>query len=363
MLTKLIFILVITLECYHGKTQHTLENIIAKSKSFYSGLNSGTFKVRVSFKSSIAESYTITNNDISFCKKKEITKTASEKIEIILTKDKYYYIDHSAKQFIDLSVEKSFKKEKKESLEQYPHFNLNFFERFKKNKFKIKLSGKYFHVYDFSEHFYIDTVDFCILRYQSFILDVTGLQIKEWSIENQKFYDECPEALSSFSFLKNYKHAKTFERVKKNPSYKGSVLRKLISVPKLYSSGGDVILLDSLLGKYILIDFFYQSCMPCIMSFKYMKELHLINNPGKELVIIGVDPVPHDSSSMAKFKKRYQLNYNIIVIPFAESLNSVFNPAGIYPYYILVNPKGEIIDTQEGYSEEFFKKVKDVISK
>jgi hypothetical protein len=362
-LNKITLILIATLSCYEGKTQHTLENIIAKSRAFYKGINNGSFKVTTSFKSSIAESYHISSSDISFCKKQGISKIVFEKTEIILTKNKYYYVDQSEKKFIDFSAEKTFKKEKTESLEQYPHFNPNYFDRFKKKKFKVELSGRYFHVYDFSEHFYIDTIDFCILRYKSFIIDAMGLQVKEWNIENQKIYSECPEKLSNFSFLKNYKKVKAFGTVKENPAFNGVALRNLISVPKLYSSSGDVIVVDSLKGKYILIDFFYQSCMPCIMSFKYIKELQLTNKPGKELVIIGIDPVPFDSSSMTKFKKRYQLNYDIIVIPYAESLNSVFNPAGIYPYYILVNPKGEIIDRQEGYSEEFFKKVKNIITK
>src|SRR5688572_12409741 len=94
-------LLIAMLICQQVIGQPSIESIISKSKDFYSTVNSGAFKVNYRFKSSIAESFSVHDYTIRFCKNENISRMATDKTESILTKNHYYFVEKGRKQFID----------------------------------------------------------------------------------------------------------------------------------------------------------------------------------------------------------------------------------------------------------------------
>ncbi|HEX4876909.1 MAG TPA: hypothetical protein VFV31_09585 [Chitinophagaceae bacterium] len=359
-------ILVLILFSCAGYAQYSLSDITQKSEKYYKGFKKIYFKVNNSFKSSIAESYSTTISEISYCKQTHTIISISNNTQIILTKNKYYYINNDKKEYIDLSSFKEFKDEKKKYFDDYPGINPNFFDRFKTSRFKIVRNGSFFHIYNDKENYYFDTLQYALVRYKSINFDVTGVQIKEWLIEDQKIENKCFENSSIFKFLKEFQQIHPNENSNINQSLMGKSIKSLLTGNDLPELNIQLLFFDSLFKfqKFILLDFFYQSCMPCIMSFKNLKALTSDSSSvSKKLLIIGVDPVLQDSASMQKFKYRYKLDYSIITGKKAAELNTILNPGNSFPYYIVVNPQGEIIEVKEGYDENFFEKVRKIVLK
>lgn len=362
-MTRLIIIFILSLTFHNSKSQYTPIDIFGKSKTYYSKIENGTYQIVYTFKSSIAESYNISNLEISFCKKKRIMKSISDDIGIMLSGNKYYLTDNKKKIYVDLSSYKDFKNEKRQSFGQYPFINSAYFDGLINIDYKVETIGNTFHVYNFSDHFYFDTLDYSIVKYRNVIIDATGIQIKEWAVASYQIHKSCSDKKKIYSYLREFEKVKSFGSQPKNPEYTGFDFSSLVSDSIFQTSDGSLVFIESLKGKYILLDFFYQSCMPCILSFKHLKDLNSLTFENEQLYILGIDPVLSDSLSMEKFKKRYQLTYSIITGNIASRINSIFNPAGIFPYYILIDPNGKIIRIHGGFDETFFKDIAEFLTK
>ena len=96
--------------------------------------------------------------------------------------------------------------------------------------------------------------------------------------------------------------------------------------------------------QFYLIDFFYQSCLPCIKSFPSLNEL---DKNYTNLKIIGIDPILSDTLNMESFTQRYNLNYQVVkgyeAVKFHKKIRS-----NTFPFYILVNNSNKIIFIHKG---------------
>jgi peroxiredoxin len=337
-----------------------IQQIILRSTEYYANKTSGKLLILSNFKSSIAESYQKDTLSISFCKSDKFFDISIGDYSFVLSKNKYYYIDNVNKWFIDYSSKKDFKLEKKESLKQYPQFNIQMLAKISNGKFTIEYQGPMIYIHDYFNRFYFDSSDYSMIKYTNIALDQTGLQIKEWEIIDQQYSSACNSEFSENKFFKNYVKSSSFDTITPNPIIKGLLLSNFLNRVDYTFDNGKPVLADSLIGKYVLFDFFYQSCMPCIQSFVDLKALYPLVD-SNELVIIGVDPVLGDSSTMPRFKSRYKLTHPVLTGYGATILNNFINPQGIYPFCFLVNKKGVIVENMQGYNERYLKNLKETL--
>lgn len=118
---------------------------------------------------------------------------------------------------------------------------------------------------------------------------------------------------------------------------------------------------NSLLGKVVVIDFFYQSCLPCVKLIPELNELVKEVDTGK-MIVIGVDHRLDDTLNMKDFIKRYNIQYPIICGVDGELLYSFSNNT-LFPHTVVLNKEGEIAYFSEGYTKGIFKKLKEAVLK
>lgn len=114
----------------------------------------------------------------------------------------------------------------------------------------------------------------------------------------------------------------------------------------------------NLAGKYIILDFFYQSCLPCHKMTDYILDwLPTIDN--SKIILIGVDPFDKETS-MSAFVKERNINYPILIEKEAKKLTDYYPIQG-YPTLFLISPEGIIENIHVGMSKNFLKTAKKLL--
>lgn len=108
-------------------------------------------------------------------------------------------------------------------------------------------------------------------------------------------------------------------------------------------------------GKYILLDFWVSACGPCMQAIPEMRELY--SNNKEILAVVGVNLETNEVSW-----KETSKNKNITWINLSDGKGTFAGASTDYgvegfPTYILINPKGVIIDKWMGYSSLFKQKL------
>lgn len=354
---SLILILIFSSKFTFGQESSFLY-IVDSSKKLYQSKKSGNVLLKSTFKSSIAESYQIDTIRINYSNKNNCIRLSYGDNGFFISKSKYYVLNFLKRTYIDYSKNRSFRNEKTEGLQEFPQLNKFFFDKFYNKEFSLKLEDTVLHIFNGSDHLYIDTSTYIVTKYKNLVFDITGVQIKEWEIISQVYDDESDILLSVTNIADEFRKEKIKEKEELKPTnFIGRNLGDFVQIDELESDDGEILKKDSLERKYILFDFFYQSCMPCVKSFPELKTLYTYVDSGL-LLIIGVDPILNDSLSMNKFKKRYNLKHPILIGVEAEKINKVFNQFSIYPLYLFIDQSGKIIKIIEGYSQDCLTPIK-----
>lgn len=344
-------------------SQPSATQILEKSRKFYLQNNSGVISIHTSFKSPIAESSSQYDYTIFFCKKENILISipASGKNAGFSDKNKFYLFDNTQQTYRDLSDKKELKADFVGSLAHYPFCSPDLFTELSGKKWGIETTGNSFRLFDNGLHYLFDTTNFAILECKEVVFSSYGVQVKEWRVISQEFYGSCNDSIGNYASLR----LKLFEQVNPpkiiNPVLTGRKINHLLFEPLLKPVNSPGLSKLDFENKYILLDFFTQSCLPCITSFPRLKELQKLSLLKQNLIILGFDPNPEDSATMLKFINRYRLDHGIITGASATKLNILVNPVNIFPYYILIDPSGRVIAVEEGYNEEFFKRIEVLI--
>ena len=114
----------------------------------------------------------------------------------------------------------------------------------------------------------------------------------------------------------------------------------------LYDVKGNLHHLSEFKGKYILLDFWSQGCGPCLQSLPEMEEVAKLYKDQMKVVSICSDP----KESWLDFIEQKGLTGNQWN-EFAKGqtgLTAVYQVKAI-PYYVMISPKGEIVDMWKGY--------------
>lgn len=125
----------------------------------------------------------------------------------------------------------------------------------------------------------------------------------------------------------------------------------------LVSLNNEIIKLNDIKGKYILIDFFYKGCYPCIQSIPAIQSLH-DKYKNKDLIVIGIDPVDDNVSDLSDFLIKKGVTYTILLGN--EEITKKYHVKN-YPSMYLLDKNGKIIFTKYGYRKDFEKLIENII--
>jgi thiol-disulfide isomerase/thioredoxin len=112
----------------------------------------------------------------------------------------------------------------------------------------------------------------------------------------------------------------------------------------------DSINLKDYRNKYVLIDFWYKDCFPCIKAIgslnklrsKYLKE---------DLIILGLNPYDNkekDREKLNEFIEINEMNYPTIFVD--NKVTKAYN-VRVYPTFYIIDDNGKIVYSKIGHSE------------
>jgi cytochrome oxidase Cu insertion factor (SCO1/SenC/PrrC family) len=117
--------------------------------------------------------------------------------------------------------------------------------------------------------------------------------------------------------------------------------------------------LDSLMkNKYVILDFFYQTCYPCHQMTKWILEW-IPTMDSSRILLIGIDPMDSESS-MKLFVKDRKIEYPVVIGAQARGIAQRYHIGG-YPTLFLLSPDGTILTIHEGMSKSFLTKAEKMV--
>ena len=141
---------------------------------------------------------------------------------------------------------------------------------------------------------------------------------------------------------------------------KTSVGKKCPDIQTSDSYDGQPFNLESMKGKFILIDFWGTWCGPCVAGIPKMKAFRDAHSDKVQILGISNDK---DVEVWKKAIVKYEMNYpNILIGKGDKDFVSKFNVQG-FPTKILISADGTIVYRETGENEDFYKKVEEIISK
>lgn len=114
-----------------------------------------------------------------------------------------------------------------------------------------------------------------------------------------------------------------------------------------YENTEDSVELYTIESKYILLDFWYASCAPCLQDIPKLKKI-ASSYSTSDLTLLAINVFDKDTSRISAIDKRYQFTYPILINGRDLALN-VYGQKS-YPYKILLDSDYKVLGIYEGYS-------------
>lgn len=213
---------------------------------------------------------------------------------------------------------------------------------------------------DFISHYWIRTEDFLPIQIsQTFTMIMnkdTMVQYDLMTIEASSFNDPFDDLKISVTQVPSY------IRMKEYTPYKGPELLPVDTIAPGWSFPSltdEIVSLESLKGKLVLLDFFYKSCFPCMQALPSLQALHE-EYRDQGLVVIGLDPYDTKEDDLAAFMAKRDVDYTILYA--SREVAKAYHVSG-YPTMYLISRDGRILYVQVGYGEGTEAKLEEIIEK
>ncbi|RLD69096.1 MAG: hypothetical protein DRI98_10955 [Bacteroidetes bacterium] len=121
---------------------------------------------------------------------------------------------------------------------------------------------------------------------------------------------------------------------------------------KLPNTNGDSLELSTLMGKYVIVQFGWIGCGPCVKSIPLLNQIKE-KYASKGLEVIGVNLNCGSQEKVRTYQERHNINYNFLWSD-NDSITQRYKITAAPTLYIIDN-KGTIIYAQIGYNEEKLK--------
>ena len=104
-------------------------------------------------------------------------------------------------------------------------------------------------------------------------------------------------------------------------------------------------------AKYILIDFWYSSCSPCISEVPKLNELHSLLKDSENIIFISINSdfptTRKDSTYVTAAAKNINIKFPVVFDNKQSDFTKQFNVSG-YPSKFIINDQGQIIAKEDG---------------
>ncbi|HEV8271467.1 MAG TPA: TlpA disulfide reductase family protein [Chitinophagaceae bacterium] len=221
---------------------------------------------------------------------------------------------------------------------------------------------------DWRSILYVSDDNYSITRYSEiYIHKKFGTQFKEYKMEERSVMETSDEILKELDTVTNsYIHTtdkKIKEGLEEHERLRAGLIQSKINKAKLIQilSGKNY---ETYSRQYILLDYFYQTCFPCLKSIPELNDLRNEFDTSK-LLIVGVDPLPMDAGHKEKFIQRYNVTYPVFDGGEASEIKKISLPGlGVhYPTLVLIKPDGTIEYIMEQYSKNHVKVLRSYLKK
>ena len=329
---------------------HSLKSMEESVKANYTNNALNTFKVKAKFVSAIAMDTTYYEYSFfaDYSKKPDLLIHAQSGLEhyIFYGKDYLYYDD-------SLQVYKKDKRKNLERLGYYmdimrlPYWDLG--KIFNANATLQSHEADHYTITSGDTRYLIAKKSLAISKIIKSKKTKWGTEYWEYGFESSHSSNDLDSIISDVSTRYSQKEEQIYVAKKMGQNDLGS------TYPAFTAKSVDDVIYESknLRGKYVALDFFYQSCLPCIKAIPEWIQLRNEIDTS-QLLKLGIDPLPKDSVQMKKFMERYKINYDVIVGYTASKLKETVGHTG-YPFTVLINPEGKIDYIVDGYTPAEFR--------
>lgn len=109
-------------------------------------------------------------------------------------------------------------------------------------------------------------------------------------------------------------------------------------------------------SKYIVLDFWYTSCFPCIKSIPSINKVHQVYHD-KGVLVIGINPIDDGVKSKARLEKfllNNPMEYESILVD--SQVGDAVCSEG-YPTFVILDHNYKVVYKETGYNENLFQEV------
>lgn len=127
-----------------------------------------------------------------------------------------------------------------------------------------------------------------------------------------------------------------------------------------YVHNGNEVGLTDFKGKFVIIDFWYRDCFPCIKAIPKISEMRR-SYAESEVVILGLNPIdsqPDDREKLTDFIEINGMNYPTVLVE--RSVANAYSVKG-YPTFYVLNREHKIIFAEVGLQPQLEAKVDSVL--
>ncbi len=135
-------------------------------------------------------------------------------------------------------------------------------------------------------------------------------------------------------------------KIKMYENFKGSDFMMKEQAPdfSLKDLEGDEFTLSEFEGEYVMLNFWFVGCKPCIMEIPELNELvEEFESKGIHFVAVGLDNADKTDNFL---KTKMPFNYRLL--PNGRKVSKLYGVTS-YPTHLLLDKKGKVIFSQQGY--------------
>ena len=344
-----------------SQTVYKKNSVIDSIIKFNKQNQSGFLVVKRKFKSSIAEDTTIYTSDYFF----SVTKTKFNIKNINKKNNSVTYVNNS-KTFVTNEKDKSFfEADTKEYLELYSLFILalsidTLSKELRNNEYKFSTDSAFFYFRNLGIIYQFAKSNYSFKRKKNYIWEGEfGMRYEEYEVIKAEYHNKyANKTIYTISALKGLKK-KDYSIRKTNNTSESKLIGCNFSINSFKTVAGDSIDIKKYNG-YILVDFFYESCHPCILSFKSIDTL--VKRYSDKIKVISFDPIPSDTLNIKRFLKRYKISHDVVVGKFAENVVEKYSDKNVFPTFLLIDKQKKIVKVYYGFEEKNFDEIKQLIN-
>ena len=213
-------------------------------------------------------------------------------------------------------------------------------------------------VIEYVRHFWINSADMVPVQYSEKFAVVmnkdTMVQYDRFTLDHYELNMPFEEDKVSLSVVPAYIKIKEYTPYTQPEPLPIDTIAPLWSFSSLTE---DIVSLESLKGKLVLLDFFYKSCYPCMQALPALQSLHE-RYKDQGLVVIGMDPYDDKEDNLPDFLAKRDVDYTVLYA--SREIAKTYRVSG-YPTMFLIDKEGKIIHIQEGYGEGTEARLEEII--